>query len=307
VRFDPIQSLREEGDWRAVARHRKGSVEAAVADLRRRNLALSFGVLLVLAGSISTILFYSQRARRLAALQVEFVAGVSHELRTPVAAILSISDNLATGIVLERKKVMDYGTLIRDQARQLSHLVEQVLRFSSMERNTNQRALRPMDVAGIIQVALQNTSSMIAGAGIRVQLEIEPDVPMVLANLDALSQCLQNLITNAVKYGGEDKWIRIRAELNRTHTSPKEIAITVEDHGTGIEATYLHRIFEPFYRSPKVAESHLHGTGLGLALAKKFVENMGGRIGVTSTPGRGSAFSVYVPVANTPLIGQPKT
>lgn len=73
VRFDPIPSSREQRDWRVVARHRKGSVEAAVADLRRRNLALSFGVLLVLAGSVFTIFFYTQRARRLAGLQMEFV------------------------------------------------------------------------------------------------------------------------------------------------------------------------------------------------------------------------------------------
>jgi signal transduction histidine kinase len=305
VRLDPIQSLQGEADWRVVARHRKGSVEAAVADLRRRNLALSFGVLLVLAGSISTLLFYSQRARRLAGLQVEFVAGVSHELRTPVAAILSISDNLAAGVVTEREKVIDYGTHIRNQARQLSHLVEQVLRFSSMTRNTNELALGPIDATEVIQVALQNTSTAIDGAGVQVHLEIEPNLPMLLGKFDALSQCLQNLITNAVKYCGNDKWVRIHAELNRAHNPPKEMKVTVEDHGIGIEPQDRDRIFEPFYRSPEVAESELHGTGLGLALARDFAESMGGRITVASIPRQGSTFTVYLPLTNAAPIEQP--
>ncbi len=289
IRFDPISSGADDPKWRIIARHRKGSVEAAVAELRRRNLEISFGVLLVLAASLALILLTSQRAHRLATLQMDFVAGVSHELRTPVAAILSISDNLVDGIVDDRQQLQRYGKLIRNQARQLNHLVEQVLRFSAARKATTRYTVRPVEIAEVVAEALENTSNLLTASGFEVEQRIEPGLTPVEADFGALSQCLQNLITNAIKYGGDYRWIGI--EARHTHG---EVRLTVKDRGIGIESQELKHIFEPFYRSPKVAETQIHGTGLGLALAKSFAEAMGGRLTVHSVLGQGSAFTIHL-------------
>jgi signal transduction histidine kinase len=289
IRFDPIPSGAEDPKWRIVARHRKGSVEAAVAELRRRNLEISFGVLLILATSLALILLTSQRAHRLATLQMDFVAGVSHELRTPVAAILSISDNLVDGIVDDRQQLERYGKLIRNQARQLNHLVEQVLRFSAARKATTSYTVRPVDIAEVVEAALENTFNLLTVSGFKVEQRIEPGLTPVDADFGALSQCLQNLITNAIKYGGDHRWIGIEARQ-----ANGEVLLTVKDRGIGIENQELKHIFEPFYRSPKVAETQIHGTGLGLALAKSFAEAMGGRLTVHSVLGEGSAFTIHL-------------
>jgi signal transduction histidine kinase len=222
-------------------------------------------------------------------------------LRTPVAAILSISDNIGSGVVNDKQKFIHYGDLIRNQARQLNHLVEQVLRFSATTRKTSKSGLRPLQVADIIDEALQNTASLIASSGVEIQRKTEPNLPMVHADFSALSQCLQNLITNAVKYGGAGKWISVHAEASGEAGSAGEIKITVEDRGIGIDPGDLAHVFEPFYRSPKVAESEVHGAGLGLALAKSFAEAMGGSITVKSEIGKGTAFTVHLTAAKVSL------
>jgi Signal transduction histidine kinase len=111
----------------------------------------------------------------------------------------------------------------------------------------------------------------------------------------ALSQCLQNLITNALKYGDQNRWIGIRASEEGGRDHP-EIRISVQDRGKGIERSELHQIFEPFYRSPAAVAGQIHGTGLGLPIAKSLAEAMGGRISVTSEVGVGSTFTLHLPL-----------
>ena len=296
MRFDPLHSHPGARDWRVVVRSRKGSVEAAAEELRRRNLATSFGVLLILAATMGLILFTSQRARRLATLQMDFVAGVSHELRTPLAGILSAAENIADGVVDNKEQLVRYGGIIKNQATQLKNLVEQVLSFASVQRNkTPASNLRTLQVRDAIEDVLENTTSTVQASGITVDLRIDPNLPALVADPEAFSQCLQNLITNAIKYSGESKWMGIRAGQ-----AGGEVTITVEDHGIGISSEEMKQIFEPFYRSPAVAGSQVHGTGLGLALARSFAESMGGRITVQSEVGKGSAFSVHLPAATQP-------
>jgi signal transduction histidine kinase len=296
VRFDPVHTSPGDRDWQVVVRNRKGSVEAAVEELRWRDLAVSFGVLLVLAATMALIIFTSQRAHRLATLQIDFVAGVSHELRTPIAAILSAAENIVDGVVGSKQQMIRYGEIISSQAKQLNHLVEQVLRFSATRAKMPNYNLRPLDISQVITRTLENTASIVQAAGAKVECQIEPNLPPVAADFELLSQCLQNLITNAVKYGGQDKPIGLRAHVLELGGRASEIEITITDHGIGIAREEMKQIFDPFYRSPKVAASHIHGTGLGLSLAKSFVEGVGGRLTVRSEVGKGSAFTVHLPV-----------
>jgi signal transduction histidine kinase len=130
-----------------------------------------------------------------------------------------------------------------------------------------------------------------------VDREIDPNLPPVMGDPVALSQCLQNLITNALKYGREQRWIGVRAHLAQHGASGREIQVSIADRGIGIDAADLPHIFEPFYRSPSAAAAQIHGTGLGLTLAKRIAEAMKGQLTVTSNPGRGSTFTLHLPCA----------
>jgi len=296
-RFDPFHYSEGQGMWQLSATHKSGSVEAAVGALRRRNLMASFGVLGVLAITMGLIVVASQRARRLARLQMDFVAGVSHELRTPLAVISSAAENIAHGVVEDKQQLVRYGNTIVKQSRQLNQLVEQVLLFAATQQPQRQFSHGRVNVAEVVDSALEGTSSEVAAAGVTVERRIESGLPMVNADFSALVRSLQNLITNAVKYGGENRWLGISAAAERRNSRVEEVKLTVEDKGIGIGKNEIQHIFEPFYRSPAVSESGIHGTGLGLPLARTIVEAMGGRITASSELGKGSAFSIHLPVA----------
>jgi signal transduction histidine kinase len=213
MHIEPLGFGVPDGGWQLIVKHRKGSVEAAVASLRRRNLTVSFGTLLVLALTMALVIITTHRARRLAQLQMEFVAGVSHELRTPLAVISSAAENIADGVVINEQQLARYGSVIRNQARHLTGLVEQVLLFASTLRAGQHNTLRPLDISELIDSAIESTEAQIKSAGVTVEREIQPGMPLINGDFAALSQCLQNLITNAIKYGGDNRWIGIRAYL----------------------------------------------------------------------------------------------
>jgi signal transduction histidine kinase len=107
----------------------------------------------------------------------------------------------------------------------------------------------------------------------------------------AFSQCLQNLITNSLKYGGDQRWIGVNACVR--NGANKEVVVSVQDRGIGIESRDQQKIFEPFYRSPEVVDSQIIGNGLGLPLTKTMIEAMGGRLTLVSRHGEGSTFMLH--------------
>ena len=228
---------------------------------------------------------------------MDFVTTISHELRTPLTVISSAADNIAHGVVDGKQQLAQYGSVIGSQARQLSGLVEQILSFAAARDGQQRYDLRPLSVSQIIDAALASTEGLILTAQFTVEREIEPDLPQITGDLAALSQCLQNLITNALKYGGAQQWIGIRAAVNDRGIRGKEMQISVSDRGIGIASADLPHIFEPFYRSSSVAAAQIHGTGLGLPLAKSIAEAMQGQLTVQSAPGKGSTFTLHLPCA----------
>jgi signal transduction histidine kinase len=291
--------LHDEGadqDWRLIVRHRRGgALGAFVADSRRRDLAIGFGVLFLLVISMAILIFTSTRAQRLAKLQMDFVTAVSHELRTPLTVISSAAENIAHGVVEGKPQLEQYGSVIGAQARKLFDMVEQILLFAAIREGQQRYSLRPLEVPEIVDTALSATTGLIRTAGFHVEQNIEPDLPQIVGDLPALSQCLQNLITNALKYGSEQKWMGIQARLSEHGLTGREIQVSVSDHGIGIASEEIRHIFEPFYRSPSVTAAQIHGTGLGLPLAKSIVEAMKGQVTVKSAPGRGSTFTLHLP------------
>jgi signal transduction histidine kinase len=294
-RLEPLRYGTTEGDWVIIAKHRQGSLEAAVNTVFYRNLVLNFGVLAILAITAALIIVISARARRLAQLQVDFVTGVSHELRTPLTGIVSAAQNLSDGLVDGKDQTARYGQAILGQARQLSDLIEQILIFSAVDKEGHRYHLQPSSVQEMIEASLSNTATMIRERGIQAEKAIEPNLPQVCVDPKALRQCLQNLITNAIKYGGDQRWLRVKAASEANESGKSWVSISVEDRGIGIAARDLSQIFQPFFRSESVIASQIHGSGLGLPLAKKMVEAMGGTLTVRSALGEGSTLTIHLP------------
>ncbi|QQS47839.1 MAG: HAMP domain-containing histidine kinase [Acidobacteriota bacterium] len=286
-----VMSNGAEGPWRLVIKHRSGSLEAAVAGVRRRNLAISFGILVLLGVSVGFIVLGARRAQKLARRQMEFVAGVSHELRTPLAVICSAAENLADGVVENREQTRRYGGLIRDEGRRLSEMVEQALEFAGAQSGRRNYQLRPLQPAAIVEDALNSCRRNLAD--FEFECRIDEDLPMIQADLPALSRAIQNLINNSIKYSGESRWIGIRATR-----SGEGLAISVSDRGIGIPGAEFGRIFEPFYRGSEVVSAQIHGNGLGLSLVRHIIESHGGSVTVESRPNQGTTFTIQLPAVD---------
>src|SRR5262245_58978028 len=242
-----LLSRNDEGAWQLVVKHRAGSLEAAVTNARHRNLAISFGILLLLGASVGFIVLSSRRAQRLATQQMEFVAGVSHELRTPLAVICSAAENLADGLIDNRDQIRRYGGLIRDEGRRLTGMVEQVLEFAGAQSGRKGYELRPTELGQVIEDAITACHLQLTEGGFEIERMIAPDLPVVKADAAALSRAIQNLLSNAMKYGGDSRWIGLNADSVKT-ANGEDVQIKVSDRGLGIAPSEQERVFEPFYR-----------------------------------------------------------
>jgi signal transduction histidine kinase len=295
--FPLVRDTPREDDWQLVVRHRRGGpLGSFVESMRRRGLAVSFGALALLVVSISMLVVTSSRAQRLARLQMDFVTAVSHELRTPLTIIGSAADNLSSGVVDSAQQLQEYGGIIAHQVGQLSGLVERVLLFAATRNGQQRYVIEPLAPARIVDTVLASTEGLIRAAHFTVERDIPAVLPSVAGDLMAVSQCVENLVTNALKYGKEQRWIGIRAFVAESDAGRPEVRISVSDRGMGIDPIDLPHIFEPFYRSASVRVAQIHGTGLGLALAAQIAHAMGGTLTVSSAPGQGSSFTLALQV-----------
>lgn len=289
-----------DGYWQVFLRHKAGSLEAAVGSVRRRSLAISFGVLLLLGASAGLLVASTRRATRLAEQQMEFVAGVSHELRTPLAVIRSAAENLADGYVGDPSQVKRYGAVIRDEGRRLTEMVEQVLEVAGVQSGRKAFQLQPTDPRRIVEHAVGACRMSLAETDTTVEMEIAENLPLIKADQAALSRAVQNLLSNAQKYGGEQRWIGLRViSVVSKSGSVGEVKIEVEDRGLGIPASEVKEIFEPFYRGREVVAAQIHGSGLGLSLVKHIVDAHGGRVEVQSETGEGTTFTILLPAVES--------
>lgn len=276
---------------------------ARVGASSRRSIVRLVGVVCFTLIFATFSVWAIQRSRMLGAvqfakLQMDFVTSISHELRTPLAVIRSAAENIADGVVGGKEQLARYGSVIRNQSRQITDLVNEILLFASTRNEKHRYTLRPLQVSEIIDSAMENTAELVREAGFVVERHIEPDLPCLTGDLSALSHCLQNLIGNAVKYSGQTRWICIRAFVDEARNpGNRELQISVQDRGIGIDKSELPHIFEPFYRSPAVSAAQIHGTGLGLPLARNIAEAMNGKLTVESKLGVGSTFTLHLPIA----------
>jgi signal transduction histidine kinase len=212
-----------------------------------------------------------------------------------VAVIRSAAENLAQGVV-NGDRVKRYGQMLEGEARRLGEMVERVLQFAGIESGLGFGARAPLAPAEIVESAIEGAIPLVGPGDVHVQRDIAADLPPVVGDAAALRSAVQNLIANAVKYGGGDRWVGVRAQHVRERRR-SEVRITVIDHGAGIPASELPHIFEPFYRGADAIERQIHGNGLGLSLVKRIVTAHDGRVTVTTRAGAGSSFTIALPVA----------
>jgi signal transduction histidine kinase len=290
-RGEGLPTMRDREPWRLRMWHRGGALDAAVAEGKRRNLLFSFGALGLVAAGAALLMIAARRARMLARRQMDFVAGVSHELRTPLAVIRAAGDNLADGKIAGPERTAEYGKLIVENALRLGSMVDSVLQFAAGQSGKLKLTIAPVDVAALIARVLAESASLVESSGVRVESSVAANLPPVEADAEALRQCLHNLVSNAIKYGGSERWLGVEARAE-----PGRVAIRVSDRGIGIPAVDLARIFEPFYRSSVAREAQISGAGLGLSVVRDLMRDMNGSVDVESS-GQGSTFTLTLQIA----------
>jgi two-component system sensor histidine kinase SenX3 len=284
--------------WQLVLQHSSGSLDVAVSRARRRNVWLSFGLLSVLAAGVVLIVTNAQRSERLATQQMDFVATVSHELRTPLAVIRSAAQNLSAGVVDDPARAKQYGELIEGEGRRLTEMVEQVLDYAGIGGAPRPATARLVDVGVVAAEVLASCQPLASEAHVELESDIPAQLPPVLGDEQALRSAIQNLVTNALKYGADGHWLRLEVRT-RTTRGRAELQVTVSDRGLGVDAADRPHLFDPFYRGRRAIDAHVRGNGLGLSLVKRIAEAHGGRVTAESVPGAGATFRLVVPAMTT--------
>ena len=275
----------------ALAAELPGDPAAPLA-FRNRTLYIALLVLLYLGIGVGFGLTIREmrRAYKLSRMKTDFVANISHELRTPLTGVRLFAETLRAGRAEGPEEVRQCVAMLSTEADRLSRMVEKLLDWSRLEAGRTSLELERTEVPALLDRIGQAYRAQQLPAS--YQTELDPQLPPVNVDRDAMVQVVLNLLHNAVKYTGEDKRIRVRARR-----AGRNVAIEVEDNGPGVRPHERKRIFERFYRADDLLSRQTEGTGLGLAIAKKIVELHGGRIELDSRVGQGSTFRVLLPAA----------
>jgi signal transduction histidine kinase len=257
------------------------------------SLILSF-VALTLTGVAAVLTFRGlMKEAEMVNLRAALIANVSHELRTPLSMIRLGAETLKRGAKLrehEREQIEDQ---ILRESMHLSHLVENVLDVARMQHGQAKvLAFTPVQPRELVRGVVSTYESWIRSKGFTVSMQIDETIEDQLWDREAVARAVLNLIDNAIKYSDDDKAIEVVLRQGDEH-----VIIEVKDHGIGIEAKDLTRIFDPYYRAQFSDTQTRRGAGLGLTLVQQIVVSHGGRVEVESEPGRGSTFRLLLPIA----------
>lgn len=288
-----IADLLGPGIWELDVAHKSMPLATIFEQRRRRDLLLSAGVELLLIAAIVFLVIGARRMQRLADRKMQFVAGVSHELRTPVSAIAMLSRNQADGLVTGSDKVKQYGELIHQQSRRLNEMVEQALQYAGIHSGLRRAAKDEIDVRRVLEQAVDVWRGELARSGFEIMMAIADDLPPVRGDERLLRMAFDNLLSNAQKHAEGGRWLRVAASYA---ASEKQVHISVEDRGAGIDPVDQAEIFEPFSRGRAAIENQIPGSGLGLSLVRSAAELHRGRVTLVSERGRGSTFTLHLPV-----------
>jgi signal transduction histidine kinase len=186
--------------------------------------------------------------------------------------------------------------LIKEEVIRLSDMVEKALAYSKIQSGKNTIEYRPLVVQDLVDDAIREVRKQYQKQRITIETSCDNYLPRIMGDPKELKSAVENLIANALKYSKQNKIVKITA----TKTSTKDhsyVRLAISDVGTGIPFDELPHIFDPFYRGRNAKEGQVKGSGLGLSIAKHVVESHGGSISVESSPGKGSTFTIHLPVA----------
>ena len=231
--------------------------------------------------------------RKLETVRQDFVANVSHELRTPITSVKGFAETLLDGAVKDPETAERFLKIIVRQANQLESIIRDLLELSRLEQNSTQtldRQLTP--VAGVLKNAIELCQSRAAERGVALNLSCKEGLAAVM-HAGLMEQAVVNLIDNAIKYGASGEQAKVDIVATQEVSC---VCIKIRDYGNGIERKHVDRLFERFYRVDKGRSRELGGTGLGLSIVKHIVLIHKGTIDVESEIGKGSTFTIRLPV-----------
>ena len=227
-------------------------------------------------------------------MRADFVSNVSHELRSPLATLIGFIETLRGPAANDPEARVRFLEIMDAEAARMSRLVDDLLSLARVESREHIQPETALELAPL----LEGVAEMLAlRSDVPVALDIADDLPPVLGERDELTQVFENLLDNAIKYGREDVRLEAAAVARIPDIGLPGASIAVTDAGPGIDDADLPRLTERFYRADKARSRKLGGTGLGLAIVKHIVNRHRGRMAATSTVGRGSCFTVYLPSA----------
>jgi signal transduction histidine kinase len=279
-------------DWRLAIRSSHLTPAQWAAWNFKLNLTLSILMTVALLSGIILALRAAQRQMRLSQMKTDFVSNVSHELRTPLASIRVFGEFLKMGRVSDDEKIREYGEYIETESRRLTQLVNNILDFSRIESGRKTYDFEAVNPSDLVHSTLKTFDVQLKQRGFSVHVK-EPDAPLpaIMVDPESIAQALINLLDNAIKYSGQAHEIEIVLERERGFA-----AMRVRDHGIGLSREDQRKVFEKFYRVCTGLVHETRGSGLGLSLVKHIVEAHKGRVAVESEPGRGSTFTILLPV-----------
>jgi signal transduction histidine kinase len=231
--------------------------------------------------------------RQLDRMRRDFVASVSHELRTPVTAIQGFLDAIREGVARDPDQQARCLTVIGEETARLRRLIDDLFDYAKLESGQTSFRFEPLDLVPVLRHALGSVAPLAAQGRIVLAAELPATLPPVIGDRDRITQVVTNLLTNALRFTGEEGRVTLRA-----WQEGGVCQVEVADNGRGIPPEQLERIFDQFYSGPDRATRRSGGAGLGLAIARHLVEAHGGRIWARSDPSQGSVFTFTLPLAS---------
>ena len=246
--------------------------------------------LLMIGGLVLTYRSVNKQVA-LARLKSDFVSNVSHELRTPLALIRLYAETLELGRITTDEKKHEYYGIIRKESERLTALINNILDFSRIEAGRKEYDFRETDIAELVRNTLDSYRFQIEQQGFALEEQIDTSIPKVRVDREAIARALVNLVNNALKYSDREKFLGVKLYREKS-----VLKLEVSDRGIGIDRNEQARIFEKFYRTCDPLVHNTKGSGLGLSLVRHITQAHGGQVEVESTPGKGSKFTLLLPL-----------